>query len=190
MKTMIETLKKATRELHEQVEQENLARFIMDYSIDEATYKLLLLQNYVAYKTTEEEIARHLPFYEGKKHQELAKDLEQLNVPVSLHSFEGDFRCQTRPQAYGAAYVVEGSALGGMVLARNVTRCEKLSHINSHHFFNGDQNNITAWKKFKEELSLQEFSEEEKEQATQMAKATFRYFRKVFQTGFSVAAVK
>ena len=72
---MIQRLKEATRELHEQVEAQNLAKQIMDHSIDLETYKLLLLQNFTAYQATETAIKQVLPEYSGKKHKQLQKDL-------------------------------------------------------------------------------------------------------------------
>lgn len=177
MKT--EKLKEATRELHQQVEAENLARFIMDHTIDMKTYRLLLLQNYLAYKNTETAIAGYIKGYVGTKHHELAKDLKNLEVPQA--EINSGFSCNSVAEAFGAAYVVEGSALGGMVLAKNIPHCSKLSSIQTHHFFNGDRDNLEAWKNFKTRLAEQNFSEKEQLQATEKAKETFRFFREVFR---------
>ncbi len=175
---MTERLKEETRQLHEQVEAENPARFIVDHSIDMKTYRLLLLQNYLAYKKTELAISQVLPAYKGEKHRQLEMDLEYLqiqkvDVPI-------DFMCKTEAEAYGAAYVVEGSALGGMVLSRHLGQCPELSGIEKHHFFNGDRINIKEWNRFKKALSEKEFSEAEKEEAVKKAKETFRFFGEIF----------
>ncbi|SDL34313.1 heme oxygenase [Salinimicrobium catena] len=177
MKT--ERLKEATKDLHQQVEEENLARFIMDHSMDVETYKLLLLQNFLAYQKTENAIAPFIKGYQGQKHKQLQKDLEQLKISKFAPEFE--FSCNSRAEAFGAAYVVEGSALGGMVLARNIKKCAGLSSIEKHHFFNGDKDSLKAWNDFKNELSQQDFSEKEQEEALEKAKDTFRFFREVFR---------
>ena len=177
MKT--ERFKEATKELHRQVEEENLARYIMDHTIDLETYRLLLFQNYLAYKTTERAIAVYIDGYKGNKHQQLEKDLKHFEVPEI--SLDTDFTCRSLAEAFGAAYVVEGSALGGMVIAKNINKCAGLSSVETHYFFNGNRDNLRVWNDFKKQLSHQDFSEKEEQQATEKAKDTFRFFRKVFQ---------
>lgn len=177
MKT--ERFKEATKDLHQQVEEENLARFIMDHSMDMETYKLLLLQNFLAYQKTENAIAPFINDYQGQKHEQLQKDLEQLEI--TKFSPEIKFSCHSRAEAFGAAYVVEGSALGGMVLSRNIPKCPGLASIEKHHFFNGDKNNLKSWNDFKNKLLEQDFSEKEQEEALEKAKETFRFFREIFR---------
>lgn len=183
---MIQKLKEETRELHEQIEDENLAQQIMDHSIDRETYKLLLLQNFLAYRQTETEIRKFLPDYKGKKHLQLKKDLEQLGVSTET-SFQNDiFQCLSTAEALGAAYVVEGSALGGMVLAKNLEKCAALEGIETHNFFNGSKENLEDWKKFKEELEQYNFTEAEEVAAIEKAKATFVFFGRVFRRKYQV----
>lgn len=177
MKT--ESFKEATKDLHQQVEEENLARFIMDHSMDLETYKLLLLQNFIAYQKTENAIALFIKGYQATKHKELQKDLEELQISEVAPDFT--FSCNSTAEAFGAAYVVEGSALGGMVLARNIPKCPGLSSIEKHHFFNGDKVNLKSWQDFKNKLSEQDFSEMEQQEALEKAKDTFRFFREVFR---------
>lgn len=176
---MIERLREATGRLHKEIEEENLARFIMDHSMDMETFRLLLLQNYRAYKKTETEISRFVPGYQAGKYLRLERDLQNLNIPVT--ETEHDFKCTSQAEAFGAAYVVEGSALGGMVLAKNITKCPGLSEIGEQNFFSGDKDNLKSWNSFKEKLSARNFSEEEKDQATEKAKETFRFFGRVFR---------
>lgn len=181
---MIERLKAETRELHEQIEDKNLARKIMDHSIDLNTYKILLLQNYIAYRETETEIQKFLPGYEGKKHRQLRQDLAQLGVSENIPAKNGIFECHSKAEALGAAYVVEGSALGGMVLAKNLQKCTALAEVPRHFFFNGDKNNMQDWKAFKEELENCHFTPSEEELAIEKAKDTFRFFEHIFDTHF------
>lgn len=184
---MIKRLKEETRELHEQIEDQNLAKKIMDHSIDLDTYKLLLLQNYLAYRQTETEIKKFLPNYGAKKHLQLKQDLEQLNVPAHIKLEGPDFRCHSTAEALGAAYVVEGSALGGLLLARNIKNCPLLVGVERHYFFNGDKNNLKDWNSFKEELENYDFSEPETVEAIEKAKNTFRFFEAVFNKDLQVA---
>lgn len=178
---MITRLKEETRVLHEEIEEQNLAKQIMDHSIDMETYKLLLLQNFMAYRETETEIQKYIPTYSGKKHLQLKQDLDKLKVPTETPLENAFFECRSKAEALGAAYVVEGSALGGLLLARNIPKCEALDAIENHHFFNGDKNNLQDWNNFKEELENYNFTELEELEAIEKAKDTFRFFEKVFK---------
>ena len=184
---MIKILKEETRELHEQIEDQNLAKQIMDHSIDLPTYKLLLLQNYIAYRETENEIKKHLPNYSTNKHLQLKRDLDRLNVSTAIPAKNAIFECHSTAEALGAAYVVEGSALGGMLLAKNLEKCSNLHEVDQHHFFNGNKENLKDWNNFKEELENYPFSQAEEAEAIEKAKATFRFFEKVFKMEFQVA---
>lgn len=186
---IIQRLKEETRSLHEQIEEQNLAKQIMDHSIEVETYKLLLLQNYIAYRETETEIQKFLPVYAGKKHLQLKQDLEQLNVPTEIPVENVIFECHSTAEALGTAYVVEGSALGGLLLARNIEKCNSLAAIERHHFFNGEKANLQDWKLFKEALESYEFSEIEEEEAIEKAKDTFRFFEHVFNLDLLVTRV-
>lgn len=177
---MIQRFKEATAELHKEIEGENLARFIMDHNIDRETYELLLLQNYMAYKKTELEIRKFISGYQGTKFLQLETDL--LNMGIELQETSHAFSCENKAEAYGAAYVVEGSALGGMVISRNIQKCENLAALPKQEFFNGDRQNLKAWENFKISLSEQNFSNEEIAAATKKAKETFEFFGKVFRS--------
>lgn len=181
---MISRFREATRELHEQIEKENQAKKILDHSINLEEYKLLLLQNYIAYRTVEKEISQYLPDYEASKHQQLEKDLKALEVDPSVASeYEPEFSCNNKIEALGAAYVVEGSALGGMIISKELKECKNLEGLEDQHFFSGKRDIIKAWNKFKKELNSRQYSEEEKEQASEKAKDTFRFFGSVFSAG-------
>ncbi len=178
---MITKFRERTRELHEQIEKENQAKKIMDHSIDLEEYKLLLLQNFIAYRTVENEISRHIPEYKSSKHQQLEKDLNALDVDFSVAlEFGSGFICNNYIEALGAAYVVEGSALGGMVISKELKACPNLKGLEDQHFFSGKRDNLKSWNRFKKELNSREFSEEEKEQASEKAQDTFRFFEDIF----------
>lgn len=184
---MIERLKEETRDLHEQIEDKNLASRIMDHTIDLNTYKLLLLQNYLAYLQTETEIKKFLPQYKGSKHLQIKQDLEQLNVSTKSPSKNDSFECHSMPEALGAAYVVEGSALGGMVLAKNIDKCPALEGVNRHFFFNGEKQNIKDWQEFKKQIEKCTFTKEEESVVIEKAKETFRFFERIFDSEYRLS---
>lgn len=178
-------LKEETQELHDQIEEKNLAQEIMNGSIELDTYKLLLLQNYIAYRQTETEILKFLPSYTGSKHLQLKQDLENLGMAGIIPLQNDDFQCHSPAEALGTAYVVEGSALGGMVLAKKLKDCPALEDLPPQKFFSGDKENLKDWRKFKEELEEYPFTKAEEIEAIEKAKETFRYFDKIFDLEFS-----
>ncbi|MAN29382.1 MULTISPECIES: biliverdin-producing heme oxygenase [Mesonia] len=179
---MLEKLRASTQELHQQIEGENTADLIMNHRISLEEYKKLLLQNYVAYKITEEEIKTQIPEYTSDKTENLAKDLAELNVDFSIaENYKHDFKINTNTEALGAWYVVEGSSLGGMMIAKNIEECEQLSSIHEHHFFNGKRQSVDGWRQFTKDIKKKNFSEEEENQAIEKAKETFQFFGKIFR---------
>ncbi|WP_240462891.1 biliverdin-producing heme oxygenase [Mesonia aquimarina] len=178
---ILDKLREATKQLHEEIEQDNLAEHIISHKISLADYKLLLLQNYIAYHVTETEIAKQLSSFAPSKAKRLEKDLAQLHISRELvKDFKNVFSCQTEAEAWGALYVVEGSALGGMLIAKNLSECKNLSEIEVHHFFDGNHKNIAGWKDFCKALKKKDFSEKETKEAIEKAKETFVFFGEVF----------
>ena len=183
---MTTKLKEETRELHDQIEEKNLAKQIMDGSIDLETYKLLLLQNYVAYQKTETEIKKFLSNYKGNKHLQLEQDLENLTSIDLIPPKNDNFQCNSTAEALGAAYVVEGSALGGMVLAKKLKQCPALENLPPQNFFNGDKENLKDWQNFKKELEAYPFTKAEELEAIEKARETFRFFKNIFDQKFPI----
>lgn len=178
---MISKLREETQQLHKEIEKDNLAGLIMEHSISLEDYKTLLLQNYISYKVVETAVLPFLNDFGTNKSEQLEKDLIALDVDMSmLVRYKDAFSCANKMEALGAAYVVEGSVLGGMMIAKELENCKALSPIAVHHFFNGDRNNVSGWKNFLKRVNAKDFTEEEKQQAANMAKETFRFFGKVF----------
>lgn len=180
---MLEKLRTATNELHEEIEKDNLANLIISHKINREEYKLLLYQNFVAYKVTEEEIAGQLKEFGGTKHKQIEKDLENLDVDT-LHSsfFKTHFSCKSEAEAFGAAYVVEGSALGGMMISKELPNCPNLKDIQTHHFFSGDRRNIKDWRKFSKLIKSQQFTPSQENEAIDKARETFKFFGSVYSS--------
>lgn len=179
---MLERLRSATEELHREIEKDNLAAKIIDHSISLREYKLLLLQNYIAYKISEKEIEKHLPNWESDKSDRLEKDLEVLKVDTGIYKdFEPHFKVNSYAEALGAAYVLEGSALGGMQIGKALANCPALEELPSQHFFTPNREAMQGWNDFLKLIRNSEFSEEEKEAAALKAQETFKFFGLVFE---------
>ncbi|MDN3593679.1 biliverdin-producing heme oxygenase [Zunongwangia endophytica] len=179
---MLKTLREETSDLHKEIESDNAAGLIMDHSITLEGYKTLLLQNFLAYRVVEDEIKPFYSEFSTDKSERLAEDLEALDVEFesALSYFKDDFRCKDKIEALGASYVLEGSAMGGMLIAKELQNCQHLNMISKHHFFNGDRKNVEGWKQFMKKVNSEEFSEDQIKKATTKAQETFRFFGKVF----------
>lgn len=179
---MLNNLRDSTKKLHEDLEKENLAGQIISHEISLENYKLLLLQNYIAYKITEAEISKFIPSYQSDKSDKLAKDLEALDVDNSIsEDFQGKFRVDSYEEAIGAAYVVLGSALGGMYISKELPNCSSLNGVPQPHFFNGDRDGVKSWNKFVKELKAEDFTETQIKEASKKAMDTFEFFGLVFK---------
>ncbi|WP_373056188.1 biliverdin-producing heme oxygenase [Zunongwangia sp. H14] len=178
---MLNELRMATAALHEQLEKENSANRILDHSISLEQYKELLYQNYVAYYITEKEIAGQLHDYQDFKYKSLEKDLTALDIPLVVpDAVAGNFICNSKIEALGAAYVVEGSAMGGRLIAKNIPECPQLHHIKNHHFFSGKRDSVKSWRSFTKKIQKKAFSEGEIQIAQKKAQETFLAFSAAF----------
>lgn len=179
---MLDELRSATKELHERLEEENLAQKIVNHQISLEEYKLLLLQNYIAYKITETEIEKFIPNYNSEKSAQLNLDLEALEIAnISTAPFSEGFKLNSYEEALGAAYVVLGSALGGVYISKEIPNCPHLAGIPKPHFFNGDRAGVKAWNKFVKEIKAENFSEAQIETTTKKACETFKFFSHIFK---------
>lgn len=179
---MLTSLRNSTKELHEELEKENLASQIISHEISLEDYKLLLLQNYIAYKITETEISKFIPSYQSDKSDQLALDLQNLNVDTAIaEEFKDKFKVTSYEEALGAAYVVLGSALGGMYISKEIPNCPNLAHLPKPHFFSRDRDGVKSWNKFVKEIKAENFSETQIAEASNKARETFKFFGLVFR---------
>ena len=181
MMKMLDHLREETKVLHEEIEKDNLAAGIMTHQISLEEYKLLLLQNYLAYRQIEEQVRPYLVNWDSTKSSRLKQDLDNLNVNA-----EGiptpSLKISNEAQAFGAAYVLEGSALGGMMIAKEIPNCVALADLPKQSFFSPEREHMQGWNDFLKRVRNSEFSQLEIEQAGRKAKETFQFFHQIFQT--------
>ncbi|MDX1761949.1 MAG: biliverdin-producing heme oxygenase [Christiangramia sp.] len=171
-------LREETAELHKALEGENLANKIMDHSIRLEEYRNLLFQNYIAYKKAETEIAKFLPL-NFEKTEKLKTDLEFIGSIETAPYL--DFSCKNEAEAIGAAYVIEGSAMGGMLIGKQIKNCDSLAELPDQAFFSGTRDSMKGWNEYLKFLRSREFSDAEIEDAAAKAKETFLLFREAFR---------
>lgn len=190
---MLDFLKKNTQSTHKETELSNLAKYIMDHSITLENYKELLIRNYYAYYTTEQLLVNSVDhvdtdlkqFIGTHKSELLSTDLKSLNVPIDTslcRLSDEDYTLQSEAEIIGTLYVLEGSMLGGMLISKNLPKCESLKHIKTHHFFSKNPTILLdRWKAFREVVEGKYFNKHDEQKALNAAKKTFLTFRE-FQT--------
>ncbi|RMB56293.1 hypothetical protein EAX61_15185 [Dokdonia sinensis] len=185
---ILKRLKTETDKLHREVEEGNLAKYIMDGSITQPVYERLLRQNFEVYKAVEDCINNRYdvlpeelkPFAGYTKTNALAADIRGFsNLPLP----QPDRLITPRKvlSLVGKMYVIEGSMVGVTMIAKKIQSCGALSHIEKHHFYNADsENSMLRWKKFKDAVASLKLSDDDMDTAVQSAKDTFMLFKKAF----------
>lgn len=182
---MLTSLREATADLHQELEKENLANKITDHSISLQDYKLLMLQNLLAYETAETEIAKFFEVSEPSKTELIKHDLRSMNVEFADSSIE--FHINNEAEAIGAAYVILGSAMGGFVIGRELKKCPELTEIPEQHFYADDREGVQNWNAFTKLLKSRSFTAEEIRFAQEKAKETFELFGAAYNKEISLA---
>ncbi len=182
---MLNKLREATRQLHEKLEGNNLAGKIIDHSISQEEYELLLFQNFLAYAKVENAVEKYLPFENPSKAEKIKQDLRNLGITKPETAWDFSFECHSEAEALGASYVVEGSAMGGMMIGKEIPKCGSLQELPEQHFFSGSRESAKGWNQFLKLMRNREFSEEETDAASKKAMETFKLFEAAFKTQFS-----
>lgn len=151
-------LKEQTKTLHDKVEEKLQSQKIMDKSYTLQDYHRLLKSNYhfllefedavfahISAETTEQIHAR-----ERKKLPVIEKDLAAFQ---DLQSFSNkNISIKNEAEALGILYVMEGSTLGGNIIAKNLAKNPSFKDISYNYFgFYGEKTGF-FWKNFKEVL--------------------------------------
>lgn len=193
---ILDYLKEHTKNIHQELEKDNLAKLIMDHSISKETYQKLLTQNYYFYQAIEQSLIqkRQLinaslhPFLTNEKSQRLKKDLNYFGCEIERHlPQKKSFKIDSENTALGALYVSEGSALGGLMISKQLKNCPHLSFMKEHCFFGTDVSKILGrWKNFKETVTQNFQDESIKDEVLKSATKTFEFFGEIMREGYSL----
>lgn len=169
------TLRAATNDVHERMHAHSGYRALASGGIQAQAYRRLLARSYGFYLPMEAQLSR------GRDRScRLQADLLALGMtPAAIDALP---LCITlspldsRPKRLGAAYVVEGAALGGHVLARALIS-NAAGVTPPVAFLLGDgENGGRRWRDFIAELEVDLSGSGELEAAAQSARATFATF--------------
>lgn len=108
-----------------------------------------------------------------KKLALIEKDLESLSLENQAVSH--DLKFDNEHEALGAMYVIEGSTLGGNVIAKQLSKTEGFDNVTFNFFGCYQENTGPMWKNFKEVLDT-EVTEEHYNEVLSGAKKTIYVF--------------
>lgn len=169
-------LRSATHDIHERLHRHPALAAVQDGTIDRVAYRRLLARLY-GFHIGFERAARIKP----ERSVWLEKDLAALEMNpeqrATLPLCQG-FPSLALPEALlGALYVVEGSALGGVALARGLDGLTGVGVLDGRRFFTGHKSETgSAWRAYLARLSATPWTAEQQATIIATATATFALF--------------
>ena len=185
--SILARLKARTAHQHQQTEDE-VDLLSDDFSIDD--YLALLIKFYSFYRGFENRLAKarqgnpvDFDYSERLNTPKLEADLRSLGMTENeieeINPCDNLPRLDSKERIFGALYVVEGSTLGGQIIARHLKQKFGLDETNGIAFFSGyGKETGKMWKQFG--AAVTEFAETSSEQEEIIAAAN-ETFEKIGQ---------
>ncbi|KQT20538.1 heme oxygenase [Chryseobacterium sp. Leaf404] len=153
-----EYLKHNTADLHDAAEKLFSSDKIFNKTFTFDDYKKIIRNNYrmllnaenEIFETLSEGFSEKLQLEQRKKLPLIQKDLENLSLE-SEHASQPVI-IANQNEALGMMYVIEGSTLGGNVIAKQLSKTEGFENVNFNFFGCYKENTGAMWKNFKEVL--------------------------------------
>ncbi|WP_449401158.1 biliverdin-producing heme oxygenase [Chryseobacterium wanjuense] len=179
-----EYLKQNTAEYHDAAEKLFNSERIFNKTFTLEDYKKIISTNYLMLLHSENKIfdslsdkfSEKLRLDERKKLHLIEKDLESLALKNQSASQELEFSNEN--EALGAMYVIEGSTLGGNVIAKQLSKTEGFDNVTFNFFGCYQENTGFMWKNFKEVLDT-EVAEESYDEVLSGAKKLYTFLLNV-----------
>ena len=173
-----EYLKQHTAEYHDAAEKLFNSGKIFNKTFTLKDYKKIIGTNYLMLLNAEDKIfsclsanfSEKLQLSNRKKLPLIEKDLAGLALKSRTASEELDFLNEN--EALGAMYVIEGSTLGGNVIAKQLSKTDGFDQIAFNFFGCYQENTGPMWKNFKEVLD-KEIGEEHYDEVLAGAKKLY-----------------
>ncbi|HCM34632.1 biliverdin-producing heme oxygenase [Chryseobacterium sp.] len=179
-----EYLKQNTAEYHDAAEKLFNSEKIFNRTFTLEDYKKIIHTNYLMLLHSEDKIfnslsdkyAEKLQLEDRKKLSLIEKDLESLSLDNQAVSHPLEF--ENEHEALGAMYVIEGSTLGGNVIAKQLSKTEGFDEVTFNFFGCYQENTGPMWKNFKECLDT-EVKEENYNEVLSGAKKLYTFLLNV-----------
>ncbi|WP_294311921.1 biliverdin-producing heme oxygenase [uncultured Chryseobacterium sp.] len=179
-----EYLKQHTAVYHDAAEKLFNSKKIFDRTFTLEDYKKIISTNYLMLLHSEDkifqslsgELAGKLQLEDRKKLPLIEKDLASLSLEPESVSHDLEFTGEN--EALGALYVIEGSTLGGNVIARQLSKTEGFDGVTFNFFGCYRENTGPMWKSFKEVLDA-EVDEQNYDEVLSGAKKLYNFLLNV-----------
>jgi len=179
-----EYLKKYTAEFHDAAEKLFNSDKIFSKTFTLEDYKKIINTNYLMLLHSENKIFNSLSdkFSESLQLDQrvklplIEKDLESLVLENKTATHNLEFANEF--EALGAMYVIEGSTLGGNVIAKQLSKTEGFEDVTFNFFGCYQENTGSMWKNFKEVLDT-EVTEENYNEVLSGAKKLYTFLLSV-----------
>ena len=179
-----EYLKQNTAEFHDAAERLFNSEKIFNKTFTLDDYKKIIHTNYLMLLHSEDKIfsnlsdrfSEKLQLRDRKKLPLIEKDIASLALTNQTASHELEFANES--EALGAMYVIEGSTLGGNVIAKQLSKTEGFDNITFNFFGCYQENTGPMWKNFKEVLDT-EVTEENYDEVLSGAKKLYTFLLNV-----------
>jgi heme oxygenase len=195
--SILEQLRTQTRPQHEALEEVARSEKLGNGELNPKEYHGLLTANYWAHRYLEEAlennfaVASFLPDWpERKKVNLLIEELKKIgkdpeavwkNAPLAKAP-----QLQTEAQAWGTLYVMEGSTLGGAVIAKSLQKNNDLTTYMPPVFYGSYGKQTGAlWKEFRSKLEAAFTNPEAEQEAVKAAAQTFDFYADCFSKAMS-----
>lgn len=169
-------LKENTKKEHDDTEAKLQSQKIFDKSYTLEDYKKLLLHNYHLISRYEPQIQEQLKNYPGlkldlrRKIDALKVDLNNLNIKTENENPTQNL--ENEAEAFGALYVMEGSTLGGNVIAKQLKKNPEFENVEFNYFGVYGENTGPYWQEFKSIID-EKISEDQYEDCVKGAKKAY-----------------
>jgi heme oxygenase len=156
-----EYLKQHTAAYHDAAEKLFNSKKIFNKTFTLEDYKKIIGTNYLMLLHSEDQIFSSLSAaLAGKLQLEERKKLPLIEKDLACLSLAGETTAQnlefiSENEALGALYVIEGSTLGGNVIAKQLSKTEGFEKVTFNFFGCYQENTGTMWKNFKEVLDME-----------------------------------
>jgi len=170
-------LKEKTKNHHDETEENLQSQKIFDKSYTIEDYKKLLIHNYKLISRYEPQISEKLKNHPDlnlhlrKKIDALKTDLQNLNISTKTDQLTQNL--DNEAEAFGALYVMEGSTLGGNVIAKQLKKNPNFEDVEFNYFGMYAENTGTFWNEFKTVLD-REIAEDHYEDCVNGAKKAYQ----------------
>lgn len=148
-------LKQKTAEYHDAAELLFNSQKIFSKTFTLEDYKKIIYNNYLMlfyaedkiFRLLEDKYGEKLHLVDRKKLPLIEKDFQSLHLS---NDQPYSFNIENELEALGALYVIEGSTLGGNVIAKQLSRTEGFEDLKFNFFGCYQENTGLMWKNFKD----------------------------------------